>query len=335
MKKSVLVLGGGAWGTAVATVLAHNGHAVALWCREPKVAATINHERQNSRYLPGVSLPANLVATADLEQACSSVAVIFEAVPVSFLRDVLIKIKPFFRNDQLWVLMSKGIEKNSSFLPSDILDDVMDAPVDKVILGGPNFASVVARKEFSGTVLASPNSDRALLVQALLENEYFKPVISHDMVGVQVAGALKNVIALGVGVITGTGHGPNAAAFVITQGLREMAELTHALGGERESLFGLAGIGDLILTATGEQSRNLRAGVMLGNYKSLGEIEQTMGVLPEGVNTCASLEVLMHREAGHGSRGLPIGVSLPFCAAVCDLVAGQLSVDAFVHKVLR
>lgn len=322
MKQHVLVLGGGAWGTAVATVLAHNGHDVLLWCREAKVAATINAERQNSRYLPGVILPSNLVAVSDLAEAFSQVTHIFEAVPVAFMREVLTSARAHARPEQTWIMMSKGIESETLSLPTDILTEVMGAEVKVAVLGGPNFAKEVARKDFSGTVIASPDRVRALEICALLENDYFKPVVGHDMIGIQIAGAIKNVIALGVGMTHGQGAGPNAAAFLITQGLHEMAALAHALGGRKETLFGLGGIGDLILTATGQQSRNLQAGIMLGQGKTLEQVKEALGVYPEGVNSCRSLSLLIAR----------YGLHMPFCHAVCDVLAGTAGMSELLTR---
>lgn len=288
MKQQITVLGAGAWGCAIAHLLATNGHRVTLWCHEPELADEINIQKTNSLFLPGIQLPHNIFATPSLQEALDGASLIFEAVPVSFLRTVLQHAKEFAHPDTVWAILSKGIEQKTLKFPSQILDDILGYKVKKVVIGGPTFARELVNGVVSATTVASDDQARAQLVANILNNDYFKTYLSDDMLGVQAGGALKNVIALTIGIALGSGAGDNTIALLLTQGLQEIGQLTQFFGGKPQTVYGLSGFGDLILTCNGSLSKNLNVGKLLGQGNLLARIS-SQGVLPEGINTVQSV----------------------------------------------
>ncbi|HMD54395.1 MAG TPA: NAD(P)H-dependent glycerol-3-phosphate dehydrogenase, partial [Phycisphaerae bacterium] len=270
--KNICVLGDGAWGTAVATLLAHNGYHVKLWCHDAANVQTIARTHINERYLPEHHLSENIIPTASLKDAMCGSQWIFEAIPVQYLRSVIAQAAPYFTDDQVWVILSKGIEQNTLMLPTQIIDDVSGMQHKKAVCAGPSFAADLASKQVTAVSVAS--TDCALIpeLQSMLENEYFRLFPNTDLIGVQVGGALKNVITLGVGMLEGAGYTDNTKAFLVTRGLQEMAVAAKALGGDPETIYGLSGVGDLMLTALGKLSRNLAVGKRLGHGDALQHI---------------------------------------------------------------
>jgi glycerol-3-phosphate dehydrogenase (NAD(P)+) len=324
MKKNVTILGDGAWGTAVATLLAHNGYNVVIWCHNADVAEEINTRHTNSRFLPDIMLDAKIVATTDMARALQNTHNVFEAVPVKYLRTVLEHAKPWYKTDQTWILLSKGIEQGSLLLPSTILDDVFGGTVHKAVVSGPSFAHDLARKQITGVTVAAPDTTIADAVSALLANDYLRPSRSSDIIGVQVGGAIKNVITLAMGMLDGAGYGDNTKAFVLTRGLQEMATLAIALGGHKETVYGLSGVGDLVLTATGMHSKNMKLGRELGQGKRLEDLV-TNGAMPEGVNTTQSVHQLARKH----------NLTLPICNGVYQVLFESKSVQDMLHNVVR
>jgi len=291
--KIVCMLGEGAWGTAVATLLAQNGLQVKLWCYDASVAESIKKNRYNERYLPGIYLDKKIEPFTDLKEALEKVDLIFEAIPVQYLRTILNKAKPFCEIDQPWVVLSKGIEQNTLLFPSQMIDEVLGYEPKKSVLVGPSFAKDLAAKQITAVTLAVTDCDFGLSLQKLLANTYFRPYLSLDLVGVQVGAAIKNVIALAIGMLDGAGFTDNAKAFVFTRGLHEMVEIAQALGGKTETLYGLSGVGDLVLTAMGGLSKNREVGKRLGQEQSLEKILKQTGYIPEGINTVKSVHQFM------------------------------------------
>ena len=322
--KKVSILGAGAWGTAVACLLADNGYQVIVWCHEPAVADAINSTRINERYLPGVKLLPLIQATADLQEAIAHAQWIFEAVPVKFLRSVLEQAKPFYTSSQKWVIMSKGIEQNTLMLPTQILDDVFKADVHKAIFSGPSFAADLAQKQITGVTIAAQSCDIGLELQSMLANSYFRPYISLDIIGVQAGGALKNIIAIGMGILKGAGYTDNAQAYLFTRGLHEIVQLTTMLGGKRETVYGLSGAGDLVLTAMGNLSRNMLLGQQLGAGKSLSAITAEWGTLPEGINTVQSIHQLAAKHS----------LDLPICNGLYELIFNNKPTESFLRELM-
>lgn len=311
MKKKVAILGAGAWGTAIATVLAHNGHDVILWCFECDVVNTINKVKFNDRYLPSIPLPGSITATNDLGHALTGVDIIFEATPVSFLRSILLKAKPYVPPTIPWVVLSKGIENETLMVPSAIIQDVFGLTTKVVVVAGPTFARELAKKSFSAALVASENIALRDEVFALLSNNYFLLHLSNDPIGVQIGGAVKNVVALAVGIARGAKQTENTIAYFLTAGLAELAKIMEMFGGKKETAMSLAGIGDLVLTSMGTLSKNLHIGTMIGKGMSLKEIAaQPKMILPEGVNTIKSLDELAAKK----------GISLPLCRGTYECI---------------
>lgn len=322
--KPIGVLGDGAWGTAVANVLARNGYQVKLWCYQETVAQSIKKSGINERYLPGVVLDNNIEPVTDIAQAVCGVSWIFEAIPVQYLREIISPLASCVDRSATWVVLSKGIEQKTLLLPSQIIDDALEFTPSKVVFAGPNFAAELARGELSATVVAAHDYAQAQELQKLLANDYFRPYVCTDMIGAQVGGALKNVIALVVGMLDGAGFNHNAKAFVLTRGLHEMAIITTQLGGSVHTVYGLSGVGDLVLTAMGGLSKNMQVGQRLGKGQKLDDILQQTGFVPEGINTLQSVNQLlkMHK------------LDMPICARAYEVVFGALSVDEMMKEVM-
>lgn len=324
--KIITVLGEGAWGTAIATLFAHNGYTVKLWCYDADVAKQIYATRMNERYLPGIILSPLIIPTTDLREALCGSLFVFEAIPIKFLRSVLTQAIRCFNSEQTWVVLSKGIEQNTLMLPTQIIDDSFSQSVKKMVLVGPSFATDLARKKITAVVVAAPNCDQGRILQGMLANEYFRPYITTDIVGAQVGAALKNVITLGIGMLDGAGYTDNAKAFLITRGLAEMADLAHALGGMKETMYGLAGVGDLVLTATSMTSKNLQVGHQIGRGILLTTIEKEIGTVPEGINTVQSAHALMRKYPS---------LSLPICQGIYDCIFSGKSVTKMMHELMN
>jgi glycerol-3-phosphate dehydrogenase (NAD(P)+) len=300
--KTVCVIGEGAWGTAVATVLAHNGYTVNLWCHFTAVKQTIQELRINQRYLSGIELSQRIIPLTDLKQALDGVSYVFEAIPVQYLRSVLTRCKPYMHKDQTWIVLSKGVEQTTCMFPTQIIEDNAPCSLDLAVVAGPSFAYQVAQEKLTQVVLACAQSS-AQQLQSMMNNSYFTTYISNDGIGVQAASAFKNVVALGAGILKGAGYSENAQAAYITHGLEQMAQLITAVGGNFTTAYGLAGVGDLLLTATSMHSRNTQVGVALGQGKTLETILAQTGYTPEGVNTVQSIHQLCMQK----------NISLPLC----------------------
>ena len=323
MKQAVTILGSGAWGCALAEVLAHRGNDVLMWCRESAIATEIATLHTNSTFLHGLTFHEKIKTTTDLKCAAQHSDLIFEAIPVAFLQSMLEQFKPF-QNNHRWVILSKGIEQNAFFLPSHILDSVLGSVV-KAILSGPTYARDLIERHFSAAILASHDElFRSELIH-LLASHYFHLVPSRDLEGVQIAGAIKNVLALAIGIARGAGCKDNTLAFMMTAGMEEIAELIEFFGGDRRTTYGLAGLGDALLTCMGSLSKNQRAGVLFGQGKTLAQVNQELTTLPEGVNTAQALVRFMERE----------GLHFPILAATYHFIFEGCGLDRFFKLVLK
>ncbi len=279
------VIGAGAWGTALAKVLSEQSHEVALWVREDDVRLSIAERRINDRFLPGIELPPELRVTGGLGEAVEGVAHVFLVVPSRYLRSVVKALSPHIPESCPLVSATKGIEEGSLVRMSEVIRSELPQKPTIVALSGPSFAREVARGEPTALVAASPTPAPALEVQRHFSSASFRIYTNDDIVGVELGGALKNVIALAVGVAAGLELGYNPAAALMTRGLEEISRLSIAMGGKRGTLAGLTGMGDLVLTCTGHLSRNRRVGLELGKGRSLAEIVSTMDQVAEGVST--------------------------------------------------
>ena len=310
----VAVLGAGAWGTAIAGVLAGRLD-VTLWAREPAQAEAIARSRRNQRYLPGIELPAALGVASDFSEAVSGATLVLVATPVAGLREVAGRIAA----DASVVWLCKGFEEGSGLLPHQIV-----AQKRCGALSGPSFAAEVARGLPCALTLASRDAEFARAAAALLHGGRMRIYYSTDLVGVEIGGAVKNVMAIAAGISDGLGLGLNARAALITRGLAEIARLGAALGGSPETLFGLAGAGDLILTATGDLSRNRRVGLELAQGVPLQRILAELGHVAEGVRSAREVTRLAKSK----------GVDMPVSDAVHAVLEGRLAAAAAVERLL-
>ena len=295
--RSISILGGGSWGTALARHLAMGGRAVRLWVYEADLAAAMARERVNPLFLPGFELPPQVVPTTSLEEACAAAEVLLIAVPSHFCREVLARARPHLPGRTEVVVASKGIENGTLLRVSEIASEILGpkAHAGIAVLSGPSFAREVAAGQPTAIVAASADMDLAGRVQDLLSFANLRVYTSADVAGVELGGALKNVIAIAAGVTEGLGLGANTLAALITRGLAEISRLAVALGGRRETLAGLSGLGDLVLTCTGSLSRNRTVGIEIGRGRPLAEIEGSMKMVAEGIRTTSSARDLGRR----------------------------------------
>jgi glycerol-3-phosphate dehydrogenase (NAD(P)+) len=299
------VLGGGAWGTALAAHLIRSDHRVRLWLREEEIARQINRERENRSYLPGVRLPEGLVATTELAGAVGEAEMVLVVIPSEFCRGVYRSLRGLLPPSALLVSATKGIEIETLRRMTELAGEEL-AVRAPVVLSGPSFALEVAQEQPTAVVVASADHAAAEAVQRALSTRRFRAYSSGDVVGVELAGALKNVIAIAAGIVDGLAFGHNTTAALITRGLAEMTRLALALGGRADTLSGLAGLGDLVLTCTGALSRNRRVGHALGAGATLEEAVATLASgagrvdtrgVAEGVRTTLAACALAERLA--------------------------------------
>jgi len=321
--KQITILGAGAWGTALATLLSHNGHKAVLWCHEQEIADEITKNHTNELFLPTIVLDKSITATSSLAQACLGSQWIFEAVPVQFLRSVLVAAVPFITKDQKFLLLSKGLEQETSYLPTQILVDSLGATYNYAVLVGPSFAMDLARRQLTGVVVASELAQGADELKMLLESDFFHIALSKDVVGVQLCGALKNVVTFGVGVLDGAGYTDNTKAFFFVKALEQMKILVVACQGQAATVDGLAGIGDLVLTAFGKRSRNLLVGQRMGGGESMRAIQESLESVPECFNSVVAVQQLITTKK----------LSLPIFEGLHEVMKGSKSVTSFASLI--
>lgn len=287
MSKTVAVLVAGSWGTALAVVLAHNGRRVKLWTRNSEQAAEMKERRRNSRFLPETELPEAIEPTVSIEEAAGGAEAVIVVAPSAGMREVAKLLRPHLRPEALVVHATKGFETGTLERMTDILAEELPQtdPSRIVVLSGPSHAEEVVLRCPTTVVVAAQRLEAAEAAQDLFINPFFRVYTNPDVVGVEVGGALKNIIALGAGLSDGLGFGDNAKAALLTRGLAEIARLGVAMGANPLTFAGLAGIGDLIATCTSRHSRNWRAGSMLARGMSLNEVLANMGMVVEGVRT--------------------------------------------------
>ena len=307
------VIGAGSWGTALADCLSRNGHAVRLWSHEIEVADAIREQHRNEAYLHGVELDPRLEASPDLAEVLDRAEVVVSVSPSEFVRATMERARSCLPTDPfLLVSASKGLELDTDLRMSEVLLQVLGGEVAEgcVVLSGPSFAAELARQRPTAVTLASRSEEMAIATQELFQNEHFRLYTQSDVIGTELGGALKNVIALAAGISDGLGLGHNARAALLTRSLAEIRRLTHKLGGEPETLAGLAGVGDLILTCTGDLSRNRTVGIEIGRGRKLEEVLSGMRSVAEGVRTTRAAVDLAVRH----------GVEMPISEAVYSIL---------------
>ena len=322
--RKIGVLGAGSWGTALAVHLGRLGHDVRLWARDPRVAADISSRRANVVYLPDISLPQSVVVTASLQDAVDGSELIVSAIPSHGCRVVMREAASHIRNDATIVSATKGLETQTLLRMSEVMAEELGAKRPVVVLSGPSFAVEVARERPTVVLAASGNVTATELVQSEFRGPFFRIYGSTDVIGVEIGGALKNVIAIAAGVVEGLGLGHNALAALITRGLAEITRIACAEGAKRETLAGLSGLGDLVLTCTGTLSRNRRVGIELGKGRGLREILSQTKMVAEGVRTTGAALAL-------GARH---GVELPLAAQMSAVLEGRTTAREAVEVLM-
>jgi glycerol-3-phosphate dehydrogenase (NAD(P)+) len=285
--KNLAIIGAGAWGTALAMVLAPRFSRIRLWVYEEDLAARMQQSRENDVYLPGFRLPANVELAGDLSGALDGAGIVLSAVPSHLVRGLYQRMLPSLGESMVFVSATKGLENGTLLRMSDVIREVLQAQFAPrvAVISGPTFAQEVARFEPTALVVASEDASLAERIQGAFSGPAFRLYASTDPIGVEIGGSIKNVVALGAGVVHGMGLGHNVMAALITRGLAEMTRLAVALGGQVRTLAGLAGLGDLVLTCTGDLSRNRAVGVELARGRKLDEIVGSMRTVAEGIKT--------------------------------------------------
>ncbi len=322
----IAVIGGGSWGTALARHLALNGHAVSLWVYEKALSLTINKKHENTTYLPGVALPKSLLASSDMEAVLKTADWVLFVVPSHVARSVLSTMRPFLSAQTPIISATKGIERKSLMLISDVMREALGRKNDQriAVLSGPSFAKELVLGHPTAVSLAAKDLRLAARIQKAFSSDTFKLFLSGDLIGVQLGGALKNVIAIAAGGSDGLGFGYNTKAIIIAQGLSEMVRLGVAMGAEITTFYGQSGMGDLFLTCSGPHSRNRHVGEAIGKGKSLKEVQQSMQMVAEGVYTTESVYALSKKYK----------VTMPIVEAVYQVMFEDLSPRQAVMKLL-
>lgn len=325
-KPTLAVVGAGSWGTALANVLAGNGHPVRLWVHEPELAVTMSNERRNVRYLPEFELHPAVAPTADLAHAVTDAPIVMSVSPSHVVRKVMGRAAEHLAAEAIVVSASKGIEQETLKRMSQVLSDVLPGGSEGriAVLSGPSFAVEVCRGVPTAVTVAAADEEVAGPVQDAFSTARFRVYTSPDVVGVELGGAVKNVIAIATGIADGLEYGHNARAALITRGLAEISRLGMSLGGERVTFMGLAALGDLVLTCTGDLSRNRSVGLRLGRGETLAQILADMRMVAEGVKTTKSTRDLAWR----------MGVEMPITEQIYEILYDEKDPKLVVEELM-
>ena len=319
------VIGAGAWGTTFASVLTDAGTQTTLWGRDPAVLADISTNGRNERALPGLAIAKGIAATSDAAEALHDADIVAIAVPAQRAREIVADLAPLIPANAVVVSLMKGVESGTHLLMSEVLKQVLGIGDERTaVVSGPNLAREIAARQPTATVVAATSIEAAERVSAATASGYFRPYTNTDVVGVELCGAYKNVIAVGVGVSDGLGFGNNTTATVITRGLAEITRLGLALGASPETFSGLAGMGDLIATCASPLSRNHMLGKRIGQGRTLDEAIASSEGTAEGVVTSRSILEL----------ATDLGVDVPICAAVVTMLAGEVAPEQVLALLL-
>lgn len=321
---TVTILGAGGWGTALAVHLGRLGHDVRLWARDAALAEEMALRRANAVYLADVTLPASVRPESSLERAAHGAQLVISAMPSHGVRGVWRSARPFINASAIIVSATKGLETETLLRMTQVIGQELADGRPIAALSGPSFAAEVARQLPTAVAIASIDPELTATVQAELRAHYLRLYASSDVIGVEIGGALKNIIAIAAGVVEGLSLGHNALAGLVTRGLAEITRLACAAGGRRETLSGLTGLGDLVLTCTGSLSRNRHLGIELAHGRPLAEILAGMKMVAEGVRTTEAALAL----------GKRLGVELPIAMQMADVLAGRRSPAAAVEELM-
>lgn len=296
LSQSIAVLGAGSWGTALAILLARNGMQVNLWSHNTEHANLMQKDRENSRYLPGLTLPDNINIVSDFETALAGIKDILIVVPSHAFRNTIQNLKPFLTPSHRIAWATKGLETNSYKLLHQVAREELGDNIPLAVISGPTFAKEVAKGLPGAVTIASKDANFALDWANALHNDHFRAYIGDDVVGVEIGGACKNVVAIAAGIADGLGFGANARAALIARALSEITRLGVSLGAKAETFTGLTGLGDLVLTCTDDQSRNRRTGIAIGKGKNLADAVKEIGQVVEGIATAKEVVSLAKKQ---------------------------------------
>ncbi len=313
--KNIAVIGGGSFGTAIANLMAENGHHTCLWLRNTERADEINRDHVNSAYLPDLTLHSNMRASTAFDDAVVGADIVFMAVPSKSCREVARDMSPYISPDTMLISTTKGIEAGSYKLMSQVLTEEIDA-VALGVMSGPNLAGEIAQRQLTGTVIASEDGVLKETVQKVMHNSYFRVYSGSDMYGVELGGALKNIYAIISGMAAAMGLGQNSIGLLLTRGLAEMSRFAVELGANPLTFIGLAGVGDLIVTCMSPLSRNYRVGYALGEGKELRQVVAELGQVAEGVNTLKLVK----------ERADQLGIDMPLVQSLYGVIYDGLTI---------
>ncbi|PRY83507.1 NAD(P)H-dependent glycerol-3-phosphate dehydrogenase [Alkalibacterium olivapovliticus] len=327
MGHKIAVLGAGSWGSALAGVLFENGHTVSIWTRDNDQKEEINNQHTNKKYLPQFSFPEDILASTDLKEAVTGAEALLFVIPTKGMRAVAKQVNALIDHKVTVIHASKGLEEHSHKRISTILSEelVPSWLTGIVALSGPSHAEEVIKKDLTTITAASETAVSAQLTQELFINDYFRVYTNSDIVGVEIGAALKNIIAIGAGVIAGLGYGDNAKAGLVTRGLAEISRLGIELGADPLTFMGLSGVGDLIVTCTSPHSRNWRAGYQIGKGKEIDSILSEMGMVVEGISTTRAAFELA---ASHG-------IEMPITEAIYNVVYNDSDVEYAILNLMQ
>ncbi|GAA5523727.1 Glycerol-3-phosphate dehydrogenase [NAD(P)+] [Microbulbifer aestuariivivens] len=320
---SIAVLGGGSFGTAIANIIAGNGHDTRQWMRDPEKAASCRKLRENTFYLPGVVLHPLLNITYDLEEAVTGCDIVFVSIPSKSFRQVVRAVAPLLSPGTMLISTTKGIEHDSFHLMSDILREETQG-MRVGVLSGPNFAKEIVEGHYTATVIASEDEALCKTIQSVLHSETFRVYSSSDVFGVELAGALKNIYAIVTGMAKALGRGGNTTSLLITRALAEMMRFAEAMGADPMTFIGLAGVGDLILTCSSDLSRNYRVGYLVGKGMPLEQAVAEIGQVAEGVNTVRLIK----------AKADELGVYMPLVSAIHAILFEERPIPEVIRDLM-
>lgn len=331
MNKSIAIIGGGGWGTALSVAMARAHKSVKLWIFEPDVVETITNERNNPVYLPGITIPHQILPSNSFEEVLSEAQIVISAIPSHVCRDVYSQMLPYLTSEMVFVTATKGIENETLMRMSEVIYDVISPKFSPriVAISGPTFALEVAKGEPTALVIAGPDDGLRRDLQRELSAPHFRLYTNPDIIGVEIGASVKNIIAIAAGVVSGLNLGHNPTAALITRGLVEIMRLAEACGGRRETLAGLAGLGDLVLTCTGYLSRNRQVGKALGEGKKLEEIVSNMRMVAEGIKTSKSTIELARM------RGVEMPIAQQIYAVIYERKHPQAAINELMDRELK
>ncbi len=323
LKRKITLLGGGSWGTALSKLLSENGHDVTVWLRNETQVRELTLKRVNEKYLPKVKIPENIVFTSNINEAAKDAEILLMVIPTQMAREVLKQIKDEYKDGKIIINASKGIEIGTMKLVSGIVKEETKNSVFAV-LSGPSHAEEVGLSMPTAITVACENMDVAEEIQDIFMSEYFRVYTNDDVIGAELGGALKNIIALGAGISDGVGYGDNAKAALMNRGIVEIARLGVAMGADVHTFFGLTGIGDLIVTCTSKHSRNWNAGYLIGQGLTKDEAIKKIGMIVEGIPTTYAAYALCKK----------LNVDMPIVVAMYDILENNADVQETVNKLM-